>query len=82
MTKLEEVAGAIASKLSEHNFAAGPLYYLPLARAAVEALRVPGDASCTAALRASKPSVFLDNQLRYQDQVWTDRIDAILNEKP
>lgn len=41
MTALEEVSRAIALKLSEHNFAAGPLNHMPLAIAAVEALREP-----------------------------------------
>lgn len=75
MTALEEVSWAIALKLSEHNFAAGPLDYMPLAIAAVKALREPSEEQYQA---------ISDSGLMWKDQsstsVYRTMIDAILSE--
>lgn len=91
MTKLEEIAHAMYLGVNPHldpalctewkDFtAAESVNWMRAARGCVEAMREPGQIACLHALAAVQPSLFLDNQLRYQDSVWHERIKAILSE--
>lgn len=85
-TKLEQVARAISLKLSEHNFVAGPLDPIPLARAAVEALREPTEHQSQLGgavgkfdlipVAANNPPVGQS----IAERCWLAMIDSILNE--
>lgn len=82
MNKLEDVARAIALKLSEHNFAAGPLDHMPLAIAAVEALREPTHDMITAHTERSRSSI-MGTGSHFADEAinaWHAMISAVLSE--
>ena len=75
MTKLQEIAQAIEAKIVEHfsgTMGLGNDGAIAVARAAVEAMRVPNEAMEQAAMNASEPDIFHD---------WQAMIDAILTEQ-
>lgn len=77
MTKLEEIAAAMSSG-AEYAWDLTPTnrdYWLGMARAAVEAMRVP-----TEEMQAAAELLSMENST--DSKIYTAMIDAILNEKP
>lgn len=90
MTKLEQIAYAMYIGANPHldstlctdwkDFTpTESVRWMRAARGIIESLKDAGEISCLHALAAVPPSLFLDNQLRYHDAVWSERIKAILS---
>ncbi len=74
MTKLEQVARALAMEDDEEFGSNAWEAYLPMARAAIEAMREPNEAMVFAAAECDEFNTF--------EEEWAAAIDAALSEKP